>query len=106
MLWKEEGLHQSELANKAGKDRHNMTRLLNLLEKGGYIQRKPDSNDKRRYNIFLTKSGRSLQDKLTPIVVDFLRKALDGLSLKDLLQLDRTHKHILSNLENLNNNNS
>ena len=64
LLWQKEGLHQSELAKKAGKDRHNMTRLLNLLEKGGYIQRKPDSIDKRRYNIFLTELGKSLQDKL------------------------------------------
>ena len=104
LLWQKEGLHQSELAKKAGKDRHNMTRLLNLLEKGGYIQRKPDSIDKRRYNIFLTELGRSLQDKLTPITVDFLEKALSGLSLKDLQQLRLLHEHIISNLENLNDN--
>ena len=104
LLWQKEGLHQSELAKKAGKDRHNMTRLLNLLEKGGYIQRKPDSIDKRRYNIFLTELGRSLQDKLTPITVDFLEKALSGLSLKDLQQLRQFHEHIISNLENLNDN--
>ena len=104
LLWQKEGLHQSELARKAGKDRHNMARLLNLLEKGGYIQRKPDSIDKRRYNIFLTELGRSLQDKLTPITVDFLEKALSGLSLEDLQQLRQLHEHIISNLENLNDN--
>ena len=105
VLWQRDGLHQNEIAKKAGKDRHNMTRLLQLLEKKGHIKRKPDSIDKRRYNIFLTRSGRSLQEKLTPIMVEFLEKALSGLSLKDLQQLYRINKHIMSNLESLNRNN-
>ena len=105
VLWQRDGIHQSELARKAGKDRHNMTRLLQLLEKRGHIERKPDSIDKRRYNIFLTKSGRSLQEKLAPIMAEFLEKALSGLSLNDLQQLHRINKHIISNLESLNSNN-
>ena len=31
-LWQSEGIHQSELAARTAKDRHNITRILSLLE--------------------------------------------------------------------------
>lgn len=34
-LYGNEGIHQSELGDRTGKDRHNITRILNLLEKNG-----------------------------------------------------------------------
>ncbi|MFC1875817.1 MarR family transcriptional regulator [Thermodesulfobacteriota bacterium] len=40
------------------KDRHNITRILNLLEKNGFISRTPDGEDKRRLNVYLTKEGK------------------------------------------------
>ena len=48
-LYGREGIHQSELSDRTGKDRHNITRILNLLEKKGYIHRIPDEHDRRRY---------------------------------------------------------
>ena len=53
-LWENEGMHQSALAQRTAKDRHNITRILNLLEKNGFIFRKPDREDKRRLNVYLT----------------------------------------------------
>ena len=46
-LWEIDGLHQSKLAKRSHKDRHNMTRIINLLEKNGFIHRKPDEKDRR-----------------------------------------------------------
>ena len=57
-LWENEGIHQSALAERASKDRHNITRILNLLEKNGFISRTPDKEDKRRLNVYLTKEGK------------------------------------------------
>ena len=62
-----EGSNQTQLGEKMLKDRHNITRILNLLEKRGYIERRPDEADKRIYRVFLTKSGRAVQEKLTPM---------------------------------------
>lgn len=97
-LWETEGIHQSILAERTGKDRHNITRILNLLEKKGLTRRVPDPDDRRRYKIYLTEPGRELKRKLPPIVIELLEKCLEGLTQKDLQDLERIHKHILRNL--------
>ena len=100
-LWETEGIHQSILAERTGKDRHNITRILNLLEKKGLTRRVPDPDDRRRYKIYLTGAGRELKKKLPPIVIDLLQKCFTGLTQKDLGDLERIHKHILKNLGQL-----
>ena len=79
-LWENEGMHQSALAQRAAKDRHNITRILNLLEKNGFIFRTPDGEDKRRLNVYLTEEGKALKQKLIPIVIGFLQKCFEGLT--------------------------
>ncbi len=97
-LWEIDGIHQSELAKRSKKNRHNMTRIINLLEKNGYIFRTSDEKDKRLLLVYLTDEGRSIQGRLTEIVLDFLAFAFDGLSLKQVKEMHQIHLHILSNL--------
>ncbi len=96
-LWENEGIHQSALAERAAKDRHNITRILNLLEKNGFISRTPDGEDKRRLNVYLTKEGKALKQKLVPIAIGYLQKCFKGLSQKEIGDLRRIHEHILKN---------
>jgi DNA-binding MarR family transcriptional regulator len=98
-LWAQEGIHQSELAQRAEKDRHNMTRILNLLERNGFIERRPSPEDRRIFRVFLTQEGRDLQGKLAPIVIGHLESAFAGLTATDLQTMRRIHSHILENLE-------
>ncbi len=98
-LWENEGIHQSALAERASKDRHNITRILNLLEKNGFIHRIPDGEDKRRLNVYLTKEGKALKKKLVPIAIDYLQKCFKGLSQEEIGDLRRIHEHILENLK-------
>jgi DNA-binding MarR family transcriptional regulator len=97
-LWENEGIHQSALAKRATKDRHNITRILNLLEKNGYVRRTPDIEDKRRLNVYLTEEGKTLQHKLIPIAIGFLQKCFEGLTQEEIQELRRIHNHILKNL--------
>ena len=97
-LWEIEGIHQSALAERTAKDRHNITRILNLLEKNGFIRRTPDGKDKRRLNVYLTKEGKGLKQKLIPIVIDYLQKCFEGLTQEEVQNLRRIHEHILKNL--------
>ena len=100
-LWEVEGLCQADLATRTAKDRHNMTRILHLLEKNGYILREPDPNDRRCSIVFLTDLGRGLQEKLTPLVLEFLEKCFRGLAAEDLARLRTWHETIVANLESL-----
>ncbi len=98
-LWEIEGFHQRMLAKKTAKDRHNITRILNLLEKNGFVKRTRDSQDRRILRVYLTVKGKSLQKKLTPIVIDFLQTCFTGLTQKDIQELKRIHKKIRQNLK-------
>jgi DNA-binding MarR family transcriptional regulator len=101
-LWEGEGVYQSELAVRAGKDRHNMTRILQLLEKNGFIRRLPDPTDKRRLVVYLTNTGRRLQSRLTPIVLELLERVFDGFSQADIDRLEVLHNRIIDNVMALN----
>ena len=100
-LYESEGIHQSDLGARAGKDRHNITRILNRLEKNGYVQRVSDRHDMRRINVFLTKKSRDLEDKLTSIVIDLLEGVFAGLSKREVREMRRIHDHIIANVESL-----
>lgn len=98
-LKEQEGIHQNRLAEKTLKDRHNTTRILNLLEKQNYIERRRDETDKRAYRLFLTKAGRLVQENLTPIVIQHVETMKRGLSEEDIQTLRRMIKHVIGNLE-------
>jgi len=100
-LWEREGLHQSALADTTSKDRHNITRMLNLLEKNGYIRREPAPIDKRKFLVFLTDEGKALKLKITPVVTNYFKKCFAGLNQKDIDDLKRIHLHILKNLNEM-----
>ena len=92
-------MNQRQLGEKAYKDRHNTTRILNQLHKRGYIERRPDGADKRAYNLFLTEAGRTVQEALTPVVLNHYAGAFKGLTDEDLRIMCRILKHIVNNLE-------
>lgn len=98
-LYGNEGIHQSELSDRTGKDRHNITRILNLLEKKGYIRRIPDGHDRRRYYIFVTKKSREIEERLTSTVFDFLEKAFTGLTRREITEMQKAHERIIENVE-------
>ena len=100
-LYGSEGIHQSNLGGRAGKDRHNITRILNLMEKKGYIRRIPDEPDKRRYNIFLTEKSREIEESLISIVIDFIEKAFTGLTQMQITEMQKVHEYIIKNIETL-----
>lgn len=94
-----EGMSQSQLGKETLKDRHNVTRIVRLLEKQGYIERCPDNIDKRAYRLFLTKPGKIVQKELTPVVHNHLQEMFSGLSSEDLLTFLRIFKQTVNNLE-------
>jgi DNA-binding MarR family transcriptional regulator len=97
----QQGMNQTQLGERMLKDRHNMTRILTLLERRGYIERRPDSSDRRIFRIFLTESGRGVQEELTPIVTKHLDELLDGVPYHDQQTIRKTLKRIVSNIQNL-----
>ena len=96
-----EGLSQSQLGERTFKDRHNINRIINLLEKRGYTERRLDEDDKRAYRLFLTKSGMNTLKKSTPIVLTQFEMRFNGLSAGDMAVLRRILEHIVRNIEKI-----
>jgi DNA-binding MarR family transcriptional regulator len=95
----QQGLNQSQLGERMLKDRHNITRILNLLEKHGYIERRPDISDRRIFRIFLTESGQGIQEELAPIVAKHVDELLDGIHNKDRETIRRILERIVANIQ-------
>lgn len=96
-----EGLSQSQLGEKTFKDRHNINRIINILEKCGYTERRPDEDDKRAYRLFLTEFGMHTLKKSTPIVLKHYKKRFSGISDGDIAALRRVLKQIIKNIKEI-----
>ena len=98
-LWEQEGLSQVELAELTFKDKPNVTRMLEVMEREGWVFRQPDEEDRRAYKVFLTEAGRGLKDKLIPLAEGVLERGQRGLTAEDIAQAKRVLNLIYDNLE-------
>ena len=64
-LWNEEGLTQTQLAERVGIDASTMTKTLQRLERYGFVERHPDREDTRVSRVCLTEEGRALKPIVT-----------------------------------------
>jgi DNA-binding MarR family transcriptional regulator len=94
----QQGMNQTQLGERMLKDRHNMTRILNLLEERGYVERRPDSSDRRIFRIFLTESGQGVQEELTPVVTRHLDALLHDIPDHDQQTIRRILELIVTNI--------
>ncbi len=91
-LWDKDGVTQKELAEKTAKDQPNTGRILEKLEKKGFISRQSDKNDRRILLVFLTPKGREFRGEMITGAVEVLQKARKDISddeietLKNILQ--------------------
>lgn len=99
-LGEEDGLSQREIGEKAAKDKPNVTRMLDALEKKNLILRAPDPKDRRKYCIYLTKEGKHLQELLLPLTQNLREKATQDLRPQELELLKLTLNKIYQNIGN------
>ncbi len=78
-LWEEDGLSQRVLSERVGVSSAAAVEQLRNMEKRGFIERRPDANDKRRIHVFLADEGRRLKS-LLPHAAKMNSSALDCLS--------------------------
>ena len=71
---------------------------LNGMEKRGYVRRVRNTEDRRKVNVFLTRKGRSLRNKLLPHAIEVNRFATEGVSEADLENLRATLRRMRDKL--------
>jgi DNA-binding MarR family transcriptional regulator len=100
-LWQADGLSQREIAEQTAKDKPNITRMLDALEKKRLIFRQPDPRDRRKYCIYLTKEGRQLHDRLIPLTQELRRRVTHNLDPRELDLIKATLNKIYQNIGDL-----
>jgi DNA-binding MarR family transcriptional regulator len=93
------GLTQSALAEVSLKDKTNITRMLDVLEKNGCVERKDSPKDRRSYHIFITDKGKELISSLIPVARLVNSKSLFEFTDEESRRLINKIKKIISNLE-------
>ena len=79
-------MNMSEIAHAIIKENAAITRMVDVLEKGGFVERKSIAGDRRAKAIHITKSGLELFDDLIPKIGKELRKATECLTKEEYEQ--------------------
>ena len=66
-----EGTPSTQLGPKMGMEPTSLSRTLKTMEEKGFIERKPDLQDKRKVLIFLTQEGVDKRNITKHVVLDF-----------------------------------
>jgi len=93
------GSTQKEIANSTFKDPAALTRILDLLEKKGLINRQSSSEDRRVFEIHLTVEGNRLVNRMIPVVQEIRSKALAGLGDEEKALVQNVMNKICFNLD-------
>ncbi|MFL0198193.1 MarR family winged helix-turn-helix transcriptional regulator [Clostridium sp. WILCCON 0269] len=99
VLYVEPGLIQSEIAIKAYKDKTNVTRILDILSKNGYVVREKHRSDRRSSCIYLTEAGRKIFDDLIPYVKSLNKQFTKDISEEELKIFTNVLDKIYKNAE-------
>jgi DNA-binding MarR family transcriptional regulator len=77
-LWKNDGLSQQQLCDATFRDKPSITRLVDNLEKLKLVQRVASKEDRRINQVFLTDTGKVLDEQTMKVANDTLNEALIG----------------------------
>jgi DNA-binding MarR family transcriptional regulator len=89
---------QKELANKILQDHPNITRLLDKLEKNGFVQREDDENSRRNFIIKLSAKGRKSFERIIPLIKKEREQLLKGISMEEMIMAQEIINRIKANI--------
>lgn len=97
-LWDQEGLTQTELAARLKIAPATVTKMLQRMEKTGFIRRQPDAEDQRISRVYLTEAGSAIQDQVEDVFRTLESETFANLTLEESLLLRRLFLQIRENL--------
>lgn len=98
-LWQHNGCSQQELAFGSNRDRANVTRIIDILEREGIVKRNDHESDRRAYRIELTKKGKDLEHDAAECGQTAIKDALKGLTKEEIEICVKVLRKTIENLE-------
>ena len=93
------GISQLEIAEKAFKDNASITRIIELLVRSKYLDRKVNPRDRRTSILKVTADGENIINKVQDLVLENRKMAQIGITIEELENLNSTLKKIIKNCQ-------
>lgn len=90
-----------DMAEKLGKDKSAILRMIDLLEKKELVRKAVDQNDRRKNQLLVTKKGERLIAEFREIESELNSELLEGLSDADMETFYKVANHIQIKSEQL-----
>ena len=98
---RQEGLSQSEFAEHLDMEAIPVGRVIDRLEKTGFVERRADPADRRRWRLYLTPKAHAVVGEMEVIAGELRDDALRGIDRADLDTLMSVLNSIKENLATL-----
>src|SRR5262249_36196310 len=100
-LWVENGLTQAELSRRVGIEMASSTAILDSLESERLVSRVRNAADRRKINVFLTRTGAALEAPLMACAADANKRGSKNLSKAEVAQLFALAGQVIENFRAL-----
>ena len=87
----------SGIAEWTQTERHNITTLVRRMTKDGLIETKPDTNDRRIVNVFITEKGREVLERAMPAAKKVIDLVMLSMSQDDAADMGKVLKSMRLN---------
>lgn len=98
-VYEHDKIKQNELAELLFKDNPTLTRIIDLLCEKALMVRKLHPEDRRSFNVELTREGKKKVEQMMPKIREIRLQAWKGLTEKDFNHFKKTLNTIYQNLE-------
>jgi DNA-binding MarR family transcriptional regulator len=84
LLWNQGEMSQQQLADRMQKDKNSVTKLVDAIERKGFVIRKQNSSDRRSNTIVLTEKAELLKNEAKQKGISILDNMLEGITEEEL----------------------
>ncbi|WP_181687219.1 MarR family winged helix-turn-helix transcriptional regulator [Halorhabdus salina] len=97
-LTEREGITQSDLVERHHLEKSSIARVVAQLESKGYVEKRPDPDDRRRKRLYLTETGQTLREEIAAVKDRVESRLTAGLSPSET---DALREHLRAVCRNL-----
>ncbi len=98
LLWNTDGMKQKEIAEALQLQPATVTRMLQRMEKAGFLEKRNDLHDMRVSRIYLTEQGREVRLQVRGITKRLQEEAFAGFSETEMVLMYRFLEQMSENL--------
>jgi DNA-binding MarR family transcriptional regulator len=98
VLLRHEGINQGGLADLLEVEPITLCRMVDRLQEGDLVERRPDPADRRAWRLYLTTKARGLLEQLRPLAENLFDDAMEGLTSDEQVQMMASLERVRQNL--------